>query len=128
MVDIVEKIVTQTQPKPKKPAKEETKEKLCYSIRAGNSANEDDGEAEEVKKEQFQTDAVKTMRVRQLKKNIQDEQNIKDKVTLKLYLNGEEITDDKLSIEDANLLQGGNIEVEITQKVSIEVQGKGKGY
>ncbi len=43
-------------------------------------------------------------------------------------MNGEEITDDKLSLEDANILAGGKIEVEITQKVSIEVQGKGKGY
>ena len=50
-------------------------------------------------------------------------------MTLKLYVNNEEVTDDKLSIEDANLLQENcQIEVEITQKVSIEVQGKGKGY
>jgi hypothetical protein len=50
-----------------------------------------------------------------LKKNIQDELQIQDKVSLKLYLNGEEITDDLLSVEDANILQQGTtLEVEIT--------------
>ena len=44
-------------------------------------------------------------------------------------MNGEEITDEKLNVEDANLLVEGNLlEVAVTQKVSIEVQGKGKGY
>lgn len=48
---------------------------------------------------------------------------------MKLYLNGEEITDDKLCVEDALLLtDNARIEVEVTQKVQIEVQGKGKGY
>jgi len=32
-----------------------------------------------------------------------------------LYLNGEELADDKLSVEDANLLQqGASLEIEIT--------------
>ena len=36
MVEIVDKIITQTQPKAKKPAKEEDKIKLSYSVRTGN--------------------------------------------------------------------------------------------
>lgn len=48
---------------------------------------------------------------------------------MRLYLNGEEITDDKLSLEDALILaDNALIEVEVTQRVQIEVQGKGKGY
>jgi hypothetical protein len=40
---------------------------------------------------------------------------IQDKVSIKLYLNGEEIVDDKLTVEDANLLQEGSfLEVEVT--------------
>lgn len=50
-------------------------------------------------------------------------------MTIKLYLNGEEILDEKLTVEDANILQeGSTLEVEVTIKVIIEVLGKGKGY
>lgn len=69
------------------------------------------------------------MKVRQLRKTIQDDLKIKDKVTIKIYVNGDEITDDKLTVEEAQLFtEGALIEVMVTQKVTIEVQGKGKGY
>lgn len=69
------------------------------------------------------------MKVRQLRKTIQEDLKIKDKVTMKIYVNGDEITDDKLTVEEAQLFtEGALIEVMVTQKVTIEVQGKGKGY
>ncbi|CDW77178.1 UNKNOWN [Stylonychia lemnae] len=121
LVEILDKIQTSSAPRNKKPAKEEPKEDLYYLIRSGNA---DEGQLQEAK-----TRVSRSLRLRQLKKNIQDELQIQDKVSLKLYLNGEEITDDKLSVEDANILvHGAQLEVEITQKISIEVQGKGKGY
>jgi hypothetical protein len=69
------------------------------------------------------------MRVKQLKKVIQDDIQIKDKVTMKIFANGEELTDEKLTLEEAKLLEPGVfVEVEATIKVRIEVLGKGKGY
>ena len=49
-------------------------------------------------------EVTKSQKLKQVKKNIQDKLGIQDKITLKLYLDGEEVTDDRLSVEDANLL------------------------
>lgn len=78
---------------------------------------------------QAKSDIQKSMRLKQLKKQIQDDLGIQDKVNLKLYVNGEELIDEKLTVEDAKILDEGTVfEVEITIKVKIEVLGKGKGY
>lgn len=100
-VEFVDKVLTQSVPRPKRPAKEEPKFALYFTVRSGNPE-------EDVKQIQGQTQITKSLRLRQLKKNIQDDLGIQDKVTLKLYLNGEELNDDKLNVEDANLLVEGN--------------------
>jgi hypothetical protein len=53
---------------------------------------------------------------------IQDELGIQDKVNLKIYMNGEELSDEKVAIKDSGIVEnGGSIEVEVTIKISIEV-------
>jgi hypothetical protein len=48
---------------------------------------------------------------------------------LKLYINGQELEDEKPSIKDSGIIEaGGIIEVDVLIKVSIEVMGKGKDY
>jgi hypothetical protein len=50
-------------------------------------------------------------------------------VHIRIFLNGEELTDEKLTVEEARLLEAGaSIVVEPNIKVHIEVLGKGKGY
>lgn len=94
---------------------------MHYGVRSGN--------AEDAQVIQAKSDVQRSMRLKQLKKTIQDDLGIQDRVTIKLYLNGEEILDEKLTVEDANILQeGSTLEVEVTIKVIIEVLGKGKGY
>ena len=99
LAEIVDKIVTTSAPRAKKPSKEEPKTPLHYVIRSGNP--------EEAEPTLGKSDVQKTQRVKQLRKTIQDDLGIKDKVNIKIYLNGEEVTDDKLTVEDAKLLEEG---------------------
>lgn len=68
LVEILDKIQTSSAPRNKKPAKEEPKEDLYYLIRSGNA---DEGQLQEAK-----TRVSRSLRLRQLKKNIQDELQI----------------------------------------------------
>ena len=69
IVDILDKVQTTTAPRTKKPAKEEPKEDLYYFIRKGNA--DEGGQLDQGK-----TRVTKSLRLRQLKKNIQDELQI----------------------------------------------------
>jgi hypothetical protein len=92
----VDKINTSSTPKSKKPSKEEPKVPLHYVIKSGNPDEEEPALGK--------SEVSRSMKIKQLRKVIQDDLGIKDKVTIKIYLNGDEVTDDKLSIEEAQLL------------------------
>jgi hypothetical protein len=48
---------------------------------------------------------------------------------LKLYIDNEEITQDKMKIRKLiTLYPYGNVEIDITMEISVEVMGKGKQY
>jgi len=118
VVDILDKIPGAA--KSKKPAKEEPRLPLHYVVKTG-----EDGAVPVLGK----SEVWKNMRVKQLRKVVQEDLGIKDKVTVKLFVDGDEVLDDKLTVEEAQLLaEGAQVDVMVTQKVSIEVQGKGKGY
>lgn len=114
VVEILDKIQASSSNRAKKPAKEEPREPLNYIIKSGNP--------EEQEPVLGKSEVWRSLRLKQLRKIIQDDLGIKDKVTIKLFANGEELTDDKLTVEDANLLvEGVQVEVMVTQKITIEV-------
>ena len=54
---------------------------------------------------------------------------IKDQVNLKLYFNGVELSEEKAQIKDCGIPEeGGSLEVEMTIRITVKVQGKGKDY
>jgi hypothetical protein len=94
---------------------------LTYVIKSGDSEDKEPvlGKSE----------VWRSLKIKQLRKVIQDDLGIVDKVSVKIFLNGEELTDDKLSVEESKILEeGASVDVMVTQKIAIEVYGKGKGY
>ena len=102
------------------PAKDEPKIPLTYTL----LGNDDEQEPKFSKVE-----AQGSLKIKQLKKIIHSELGIKEKINIRIFSNGQEVSDDNLSIKDSGILEnGGNIEVDLTIKISVEVLGKGKGY
>lgn len=110
IVEIIDRANLPASNRPKKPAKDEPKMSLNYSVR--NNQNEQPLQAK--------TEVPASFKLKQLKKSIQDELGITGKPNIKLYHNGTELSDEKISLKDSGIF-GSHVEVEIFIKVLLEV-------
>lgn len=104
--------------KPKKPKIEE-KFPLKYVVRGL--------EGEELA--QSELTVIKGLKVKILRKLIEEELGLKGKPIIKIFFKGAELLDDKISVEQAGLTEAGSsVDVEVGFKVTVDVHGKGKDY
>ena len=124
-VEILDKAIPSSATRIKKPSKEEPKHQIIFSLK--QDTQDDDLKVEPL---QGKIETHKYIRLKQLKKMIQDELGIQDKVNIKLHLNDIELSDDKMTIEESKILDEGRgrVQVEVLIKVLVEVFGKGKDY
>jgi hypothetical protein len=72
---------------------------------------------------------IKSLKIKVLKKLIEEELGLKGKPIIQIFFKGTELDDEKASIEQAGLLEAeASVDIEIRYKMTVDVHGKGKDY